>query len=139
DDNQAFDRGRCKLHRYIIAYRPQVLLYCHHMTVYNLRRNFILAILFIAVLGILDASYLTYEHYSKSIPPCSTSIWVDCGKVLSSKYSMVGPFPLSLLGLVFYSSMFGLAAVRLVVEKEMTVKDMLWRMVEKYARPRALT
>jgi uncharacterized membrane protein len=109
------------------------------MTLYTLRRNFILAILFIATLGILDTSYLTFEHYSSSIPPCSVSIWVDCGKVLSSRYSMVGPIPLSLLGLAFYSSMFGLAAARLAVEKEMTIKDLLWKVMEKFARPRSVS
>ncbi|MEO8582053.1 MAG: vitamin K epoxide reductase family protein [Patescibacteria group bacterium] len=104
-----------------------------------MRRYFIIAILIISSLGILDASFLTYEHYSNAVPPCSNSIWVDCGKVLKSKYAMVGELPLSVLGLAFYSSMLGLSLVRLFVEKELTFKEVLWKIVERYARPRALT
>lgn len=79
----------------------------------------------------LDASYLTMEHYSNEIPPCSTSIWVDCGKVLRSSYSMVGPVPLAVLGLMFYGSMVGLALIRIAVEKRQTWVDEVWRLVEK--------
>lgn len=103
----------------------------------SIRRKFIIAIIIMSFLGILDAGYLTMEHYSDSIPPCSTSLWVDCGKVLKSKYSMVGSIPLAVLGLAYYSSMFGLAAVRFAMDKEMTGKDFLWRLLEKYARPKS--
>jgi uncharacterized membrane protein len=104
-----------------------------------MKKKFIYVILVLSVIGILDTSYLTYEHYSGTVPPCSTSIWVDCGKVLKSKYAMVGPLPLAVLGLAFYSTMLGLSLIRLAVHKEMTIKDVLWKMVERYARPRALT
>ncbi len=56
----------------------------------------------LAVLGFSDALYLTYQHYSDAIPPCSTNPLIDCGKVLSSSYATIAGFPLALLGAVHY-------------------------------------
>ncbi len=56
----------------------------------------------LAVAGLVDAAYLTYEHFSQRIVPCSNSWIVDCGKVLNSEYSTVFGIPLSLLGVFFY-------------------------------------
>ncbi|CAN5232201.1 vitamin K epoxide reductase family protein [soil metagenome] len=56
-----------------------------------------------AFLGLLDASYLTYEHYSNEIPPCSTNILsADCGKVLTSEYAKIFNIPVSVLGIGYY-------------------------------------
>ena len=66
-----------------------------------MKPKYILLFVLLAIGG-LDAGYLTYEHYTQLIPPCSTSIFVDCGKVLQSKYSTIMGFPLSLLGLLHY-------------------------------------
>lgn len=63
---------------------------------------FLLLIFVCAVIGILDTAYLSYEHFAKIIPPCSTSIWVDCGKVLQSQYSIILGIPVAVLGLVHY-------------------------------------
>ncbi len=57
---------------------------------------------FLTVLGMIDSAYLTWEHFSNVIPPCSTSIFVDCGAVLRSKYSEILGVPLSLMGMVHY-------------------------------------
>jgi uncharacterized membrane protein len=54
----------------------------------------------LAFFGFLDAAYLTVLHYKNVIPPCS--IQFGCEKVLTSPYSMVGPIPVALLGVVFY-------------------------------------
>lgn len=71
-----------------------------------------LAMIALALFGILDAGYLTYEHYSKVIPPCSIHWWLsDCGKVLSSKYSVVFGIPLALIGVVQYSVELVLAVI----------------------------
>jgi uncharacterized membrane protein len=59
-------------------------------------------ILYSAVLGFfgfLDSLYLTILHYKNIIPPCSLH---GCETVLSSHYSMVGPIPLALFGVLFY-------------------------------------
>lgn len=61
-----------------------------------------LLLIFFSFIGLLDAAYLTYEHYSNFIPPCATSIFVDCGKVLQSSYSVIFGIPLALLGVFHY-------------------------------------
>lgn len=99
----------------------------------SLKHTLILAILVLSMLGILDAGYLTLEHYSDALPSCSVSIWVDCGRVLDSEYAVIAGIPVALLGLLFYSSMLGLALMRLTVEKQVwSIKDFLWSLVEKY-------
>lgn len=59
---------------------------------------------FLALAGVVDAAYLVYEHYAMIIPPCPANpgILIDCGAVLSSKFSMVFGVPMALLGLVHY-------------------------------------
>ncbi|MDO8497706.1 MAG: quinone-dependent dihydroorotate dehydrogenase [bacterium] len=75
----------------------------------------LLAVLALASVGLIDSIYLTYEHYSRIILPCSTSIFFsDCGKVLQSSYSTVFGIPLALFGIFYYcflliSSLFILA------------------------------
>ena len=68
-----------------------------------MKQKLFLIILFLALLGITDSAYLTYEHYSRTIPPCTTGLFVDCGKVLSSKYATVYGVPLALIGVIHYS------------------------------------
>ena len=59
------------------------------------------------VFGIIDAGYLTYEHYSRVIPPCTVNrffpIVSDCGKVLRSSYSVMLGVPLAVAGVIQYS------------------------------------
>ena len=57
--------------------------------------------LFLGVVGFLDASYLTVEHYRGLVPICK--VITGCGEVLISKYSTIGPVPLALLGVAYYS------------------------------------
>lgn len=62
-------------------------------------------LLVLALVGVLDAGYLVYEHYSNFIPPCPAhGTWiVDCGAVLRSQYSEIFGIPLALLGLLHYA------------------------------------
>jgi uncharacterized membrane protein len=53
----------------------------------------------VAVLGFMDATYLTIEHYSNVIPPCSIG---SCETVLSSSWATVGGVPVALAGAVYY-------------------------------------
>jgi dihydroorotate dehydrogenase len=63
----------------------------------------------LAFLGILDAGYLSYEHFFQLMPPCSTNLlFLDCGKVLSSPYSILFGIPLAYLGLLHYCIEFGI-------------------------------
>src|SRR3989344_5394629 len=67
-----------------------------------MKPNSIKAILFVLFLGILDTAYLTWEHFANTIPPCSASVFVDCGKVLRSQYSTLLGIPLAAIGLANY-------------------------------------
>lgn len=61
-------------------------------------------LLVLAIIGVIDAGYLTYEHFSGTVPPCTTGIiFADCGKVLQSSYSEVYGIPLALLGFIHYT------------------------------------
>lgn len=67
----------------------------------NLKENkLIIYSAIISFLGFLDSAYLTILHYKNAIPPCSVTN--GCETVLTSKYAMVGPLPVSLLGAFFY-------------------------------------
>lgn len=66
------------------------------------------SLLLFAGLGIIDASYLTYEHFFPRFIPCSVGTFVDCGKVLTSQYSIIFGVPLALVGIVHYSVIFAL-------------------------------
>ena len=54
----------------------------------------------LAFFGFLDSIYLVIAHYKNIIPPCS--VHFGCEKVLTSTFSMIGPFPLALFGVLFY-------------------------------------
>jgi uncharacterized membrane protein len=57
----------------------------------------------LALVGVVDSSYLAYEHFSGFIPPCSTNLlFLDCGKVLNSTYSTFLGIPLPVLGIIHY-------------------------------------
>ncbi len=62
--------------------------------------KFIIYSMIIAFLGFLISSYLTILHYKNIIPPCTATH--GCETVLTSKYSMVGPVPVALLGVIFF-------------------------------------
>ncbi len=57
----------------------------------------------LSFLGFLDATYLTIVHYKNVLPPCS--IAHGCEIVLTSKYAMLGPLPVALIGVLFYLTM----------------------------------
>jgi len=74
-----------------------------------------------ALVGVVDAGYLAYEHFWGDVYQCRVipvigpllGSWMDCGKVLTSPYAMVGPVPLAGLGLLFYLGMLGWAMVEM--------------------------
>ena len=66
-----------------------------------------LFLVFLTILGIADAGYLTFEHYRQTIPPCTVNRFLpiisDCGKVLRSPYSVMFGIPLAVAGVFQYS------------------------------------
>ncbi len=84
----------------------------------SMRKFFPFLLFFLAIFGILDAGYLTYEHFRNIIPPCSVGSWFpDCGKVLTSKYSSIFGVPLALIGLIHYTLEY-LAITAVIVWKK---------------------
>ncbi len=62
------------------------------------------ATLIVSLLGLADAAYLTYQHFSQStsFAGCSENGAINCEAVTSSAWSHLGPFPVSVLGLAFF-------------------------------------
>ena len=93
----------------------------------NFRQVLPYLIIFLAFAGLLDASYLTYEHYARIIPPCSIHWWVDCGKVLNSSYSMfLGLVPLALLGVFQYTAELVVATYVAITGNKLAQKLLLF-------------
>jgi uncharacterized membrane protein len=66
------------------------------------------------VLGLLDAAYLTFEHFTASSTlACSDSGTINCLKVTTSSYSKVLGMPVALLGLIFFVAMTALCLPQL--------------------------
>jgi uncharacterized membrane protein len=65
------------------------------------------ATLVVSLLGLADAAYLTYQHFSQStaFAGCSESGAINCEAVTTSAWSHLGPFPVSVLGLAFFAFM----------------------------------
>lgn len=64
--------------------------------------SIVIFLLIVALIGFIDAGYLTIEHYQGRIPPCS--ITAGCEVVLTSAYSVVLGVPVSLAGTIYYLS-----------------------------------
>lgn len=73
--------------------------------------------LIFSFLGFLDATYLTILHYKNVIPPCSLAH--GCEIVLTSKYAMLGPLPIALLGTFYYITLLVLIAIFLQTKKKL--------------------
>jgi len=57
-------------------------------------------------LGLLDAAYLTFEHYTASTTlACSETATVNCLRVTTSSYADVLGIPFAVLGVVFFLGM----------------------------------
>ncbi len=54
----------------------------------------------IALIGFVDASYLTVSHYSGADLACGS--YGGCNVVTTSEYSTIGPIPVALLGALYY-------------------------------------
>jgi uncharacterized membrane protein len=60
----------------------------------------------LTVAGLGVSSYLTYVHYTEPTQlTCPDTGVINCTKVTTSSWSMVGPVPVAVLGLVFFVAM----------------------------------
>jgi uncharacterized membrane protein len=66
-------------------------------------RSLVWASFVLAIVGLLDAVYLAYEHGSGSNSlACPDSGHIDCAKVTTSSYSELLGIPVAYLGLAFF-------------------------------------
>lgn len=61
-------------------------------------------LILLAFSGMIDAGYLTIEHYNASVPPCYDVPYSDCGQVLTSTYAEIFGIPVALYGVFHYIS-----------------------------------
>lgn len=79
-------------------------------------------LLLLALAGLADSIYLTWEHFNKVIPPCTVNTFLpilsDCGKVLTSPYSVMFGVPLAIAGIIHYGFLSGWLIASFITEKK---------------------
>lgn len=89
-----------------------------------MKKYILFILLILAIAGTADSVYLTFVHYGSIIPPCPAhGIFIDCGKVLGSKYSVVLGIPLALFGVIHYSILASVILSAIITKKK------LWRLL----------
>jgi uncharacterized membrane protein len=73
----------------------------------------------LAFLGVVDALYLTVEHYRNVSVLCLTGS--GCDAVLQSRYALIfGNFPLSGVGIIYYAAVFAITLYSVFRHHEFT-------------------
>jgi uncharacterized membrane protein len=72
---------------------------------------------FVALIGLIDAVYLTIHHYTAEPVPCGAAF--DCEMVLTSPYAEIAGFPLAAFGAVAYFVAFSLALLAAFGDRRM--------------------
>jgi len=67
----------------------------------------IVLLFLVSLVGLADASYLTYEHYTGNNVVCSFT--GGCEKVLTSQYSTIFGVPIAIGGIIFYLTVLAIA------------------------------
>lgn len=80
----------------------------------------IITLLIVALIGFVDATYLTIEHFLNNIPPCTTD---GCEKVLTSSYSEVIGIPVALLGAIYYLAILVLLIAYFDAKREVLLRS----------------
>lgn len=76
-------------------------------------------LLLITFVGFADATYLTVEHYSNEVPPCTLG---GCETVLTSSYAVVLGVPVALLGAMYYLTILISLFMFLDMKKDMFLR-----------------
>ncbi len=71
--------------------------------------------LILGAIGFIDATYLTTQHFLGA--PIACSILKGCEQVTTSRFSTIGPIPISLLGSLYYLTVLVLSVVYLDSKK----------------------
>lgn len=80
-----------------------------------MKRIGVVLILILAFFGIADSAYLTQSELSGTPLLCNVQSLSGCNTVAASQYSHIFGIPLAEFGILFYSLLFILAALELVI------------------------
>jgi uncharacterized membrane protein len=80
-------------------------------------------VILLSFLGFLDATYLTILHYKNIIPSCFLT---GCDTVLTSKFSTIGPIPISLIGSFYYLSLLILTISHILNNRSYFLKSLFF-------------
>lgn len=78
----------------------------------------------IALIGFLDASYLTAEYFQGTVPPCT--IVNGCQTVLTSSYSAIGGVPVSGIGMAYYGTLLMLLLIAVESKNTRILRGAAW-------------
>ncbi len=78
----------------------------------------------VAILGFVDATYLTVEHYRGAVLTCT--ITGDCQSVVTSAYATFAGVPVALLGSIYYAAMIVLLVAYLDRRHEKILNAATW-------------
>ena len=79
-------------------------------------------LLLLSFLGLVDTLYLGIKRGT----PIPCSITTGCEEVLNSRFSAVGPIPISWLGFAFYLSVFSAAAFAVFSDDDRLLRLVFW-------------
>lgn len=79
------------------------------------RKRLIFFLPALALIGFVDAAYLTIRHYLGAAPPCL--LFNGCETVTTSAYASWGPVPVALVGAIFYLALFVLTLLYLDLKR----------------------
>lgn len=83
------------------------------------KKALITLLILFSLVGLIDAGYLTYQHYANIVPPCPANLpFFECGGVLTSKYATMWEVPTALLGVVYYAFVAFLALLTALSTKK---------------------
>lgn len=74
-------------------------------------------ILLLAFLGLIDAVYLSSEHIKGLIPPCTNIVFLDCGRVLQSRWASIFGVPVAFIGVFHYFIEFVVALLLVLKDR----------------------
>lgn len=77
-----------------------------------MKKMFTLLTIMFSIIGLIDASYISYEKIMGITPQCLPGF--ACATVLESPYASLGPIPLSFLGVGYYLVVFGVMSLYLL-------------------------
>lgn len=80
-----------------------------------MKRLWVVLILLLAFFGLADSAYLAQSALSGASLLCNIQNLSGCNAVAASEYSRLFGIPLAIYGVVFYSAVFILAALELVL------------------------